>query len=362
MNMLRFLRLSLNGAGKFAQLGMLLAAFSATAQTSGLLRLQQIQVTHAGPEHFTFNDYGTGATNYEVQFSSGLETNDWQVASNAVVTPQGGGSYAVQINNAAGPQGFYRVNGLGGTNGGIVVTFSTTAFQVVEGDTVNTTLVLSQPFHGWIFYTVSGTAGTGDYRALSGSNYVDGTTTTIPVSLTDNNLVGQLKYLTIMLAAGAGYEIGRSPSTTITIGENDADWKGTFIADNANIGFTLMIDKSNGLYQAALMEDGSGFFPPGEIPAALSLTPDSFAATVAGIPLAANATLVNTPASLTLVLAAMNGTPNQTVSDTQIQGDAELITQYAGQPQLNTTNQGTFILLKPPVAPSTNQVQLVNAP
>lgn len=58
---------------------------------------------------------------------------------------QSDGGYALQINDAVGARGFYRVNGLGGTNGGIVVTFTTPAFQVVEGNTVNTTLVLSQP-------------------------------------------------------------------------------------------------------------------------------------------------------------------------------------------------------------------------
>ncbi len=341
---------------------MLFTGQVAQAQTSGLLRLQQIQVTHGGPVHFTFNDYGTGATNYAVEFSSGLETDNWQVDSNAVVTLQSNGSYAVQINDAVGARGFYRVNGLGGTNGGIVVTFTTPAFQVVEGSTVNTTLVLSQPFHGWIYYTVGGTAGTGDYQGLSGSNYVDGTTLTIPVSLTDNSQISQLKYLTILLAAGAGYALGNSPSTTITIGENDAAWQGTFEVDNATLGFTLNIDDLNGTYQATLQGDGTGFFPTNQIPAAINFTPDTFAVTASGVPLAASATLLNTPASLTLLLNAMNGAANQSVSGTQIQGTGRLIAQYAGQPQLNTTNVGTFLLLKPPVAPSTNLVQLTTAP
>ena len=331
-------------------------------QTSGLLQLQQIQVAQTGPVQFMFSDYGTGATNYLAEFSPELGTNNWQVDTNAVITSQGNGIYSVQINNETEAKGFYRVSGLGGTSAGLVITFTSSAFQIVEGDTVNTMIVLSQPFYGWIYYTVSGTAGTGDYQTLSGSNFVNGTTVTIPVSLTDNSQISQLKYLTLLLDAPPGYTLGRSPSTTITIDENDANWKGTFTADEATLGFTLMIDESNGLYQAALKGDGTGFFPTNEVPAAITYTPDSFVATATGVPVAANATLLNTPATLRLYLNAMNGVTNQSVSGTEIQGTGELIAQYAGQPQLNTTNLGTFLLLKPPVAASTNQVQLTAAP
>jgi len=347
---------------KVVTAGLSFTALAAVAQTSGLLQLQQIQVSSGGPVQFMFNDYGTGATNYAVQFSSGLASGQWQVDSNAVITPQGGGAYQVQINEALGTNGFYRVSGLGGTNGALVITFSTPAFQVVEGETVNTMLVLSQPFTGWIYYTVSGTAGAGDFQMLSGSNYVNGTMLTIPVSLTDDNQVSQLKYLTLRLETGSGYALGKNPSTTITIGENDANWSGTFITDDATLGFTLMIDESNGVYQATFKGNGSGLFPSSQIPAVLNLTPNTFSATASGIPLAASATLLNIPANLRLLLNAMNGVTNQSVSEMQIQGTGELIAQYTGQPQLDTTNQGTFLLLKPPVAPSTNQVQLVNAP
>jgi hypothetical protein len=251
---------------------------------------------------------------------------------------------------------------LGGTNDGLVVTFTTTAFQVSEGDAVTTMLVFSQPFAGWIYYTVSGTAGAGDYQMLSGSNYVNGTTTKIPVSLADNDEVGQLKYLTLRLEPGPGYALGQAPSTTITIGENDADWRGTFVADNTTLGFTLRINESNGLYQATLQGDGSGFFPAGEVPAAIDLMESSFSASASGIALGADATLLNSPASLSLLLSAMNGLTNQFVSETQIQGTGQLTVQYTGQPQLNTTSPGTFLLVRPPVAPSTNQVQLVATP
>jgi hypothetical protein len=334
----------------------------AAAQTSGLLRLQQIQVSHAGPQQFQFYDYGTGATNYLVEFSPSLGTNPWLVDSNAVITAQGNGSYTVRLNEPLGTNGFYRVSGLGGSNPGEVATFTTTAFQVVEGSTVDTMLVLSRPYQGWIYYTVSGTAATGDYQSLSGSNYVRGTTAVLPVSLIDNNVIGQLKYLTLTLEAGPGYSVGLAPSTTITILENDAAWRGGFTAENATLGFTLVLTELNGVYQATLKGNGSDFFPTNEIPASISLTPTSFSAAATSIPLPASATLFNTPATLALYLNAMNGLTNQTVSPTQIQGTGELIAQYSGQPQLNTTNEGTFLLLKSPIAPSTNEVQLVGAP
>ena len=358
----RYISHLLRRARRVAFAALLLFGLAASAQTSALLQLQQIQISHAGPAQFTFSDYGTGATNYSVEYLPALGSGNWVLDTNAVITSQGNGSYSVQVNEPAGAQGFYRVRGRGGINSGLVATFTTTAFQVAEGDTVNTTLVLSQPFHGWIYYTVDGTAGAGDYQSLSGSNFVDGTSVTIPVSLTDNSQVGQLKYLTLRLTAGPGYALGLNPSATITIGENDAAWKGSFVAGNATIGFTLTIDDVNGVYQASLQGDGSGFFPTNQVAASINLTVDSFSSTAAGIPIAADATLLNTPASLTLILNAMNGVSGQSVSGTQVQGAGILVAQYAGQPQLNTTNYGTFLLLKPPVAPSTNQVQLTAAP
>ena len=76
----------------------------------------------------------------------------------------------------------------------------------------------------------------------------------------------------------------------------------------------------------------------------------------------ATATLLDSEMLLALSLSAANGVTNQSVTTTQIEGAATLVTAVVGQSHLDTTNQGRFLLIKPPVAPSTNQVQLTNVP
>jgi hypothetical protein len=336
----------------------------AKAQSSTQLMLQSIQVApSSGPVNFTFVDLGTGATNYVVEFSDALgASGTWQTNANAIVTPQGGGTYAVQINEPRMPKRFYRVNGLGGSLGPIIIEFSTTAFTVVEGDDVFPTLLLNQPFNGLVHYSVSGTAKSGDYMELTGQVMVNGTMATIPVSLTDNEMIGQMKYLTLRLEAGAGYQLGAGTSTTIMIEENDAEWQGSFVTDDATLGFILKIQNVGGANTAILKGDGSGFFPTNGTPASITFTADSFTAEAASIPIPAGATQLNEPMNLTLFLNAMNGVTNQSVSPTLVTGAGTLITRIPTQPHLNTTNAGTFSLLRPPVAPSTNQVGLVAAP
>jgi hypothetical protein len=343
-------------------LPLLVCLPAALSQTSSLLSLQSIQATTAGPVQFTFRDDGTGATNYIVEFSSAVGgLADWHKDTIAVFTALGAGNYQVNIVNPAQPQGFYRVVGLGG-GGPIIIEFSTVAFQVVEGDTALPMLVLSRPLNGIVYYTVSGTAMAGDYMQLSGQVMVNGTTATIPVSLTDNDMIGQLKHLTLRLEAGAGYQLGAGSATTITIEENDADWQGAFTTADATLGFILRIEESNGVHTAALKGDGTGFFPTNEVPTALNFTANGFAATVMNIPIPAEATLLDEPMKLTVLLNAMNGVTNQSVSSAFIEGVGSLIAEIPAQPHLNTTNTGTFTLLRPPVAPSTNEVELVNVP
>ena len=90
--------------------------------------------------------------------------------------------------------------------------------------------------------------------------------------------------------------------------------------------------------------------------------PDFFSATAQNISIPPTATLLNSEMLLALSLTALNGVTNQSVTPTQIEGAATLVTSVVGQAHLNTTNAGRFLLIKPPVAPSTNQVQLTNVP
>lgn len=340
--------------------GTLALPLAVCGQGTPLLRLTTIQVAPGSPVQFRFDDLGTGATSYVVEFAPAVSGAAWTNVPGVVVTPLGGGTYHVSVPAPLTANGFYRVRTLGGTP--ITAGFASTAFQVTEGGTVSPTITFSAPLFGIVRYTVSGTAASGDYVSLSGQVFVNGTSATIPVTLRDNQSIGQLRYLTLTLESGPGYQLAAGSQTTITIAENDAEWHGGFTTDATTLAFVLKIQESNGVKVASLKGDGLSFFPTNEVPAGLLYTPNEFAASADGIPVSAAATLLNEPMSLSLFLSAMNGLTNQQVSATQVQGIGSLISVVPAKPHLNTTNFGTFLLLKPPVKPSTNQVELVSAP
>src|SRR6059036_2312154 len=95
-----------------------LAAFLPAAvwgQGTPLLRLTTIQVAPGNLVQFNFEDKGTGATNYIVEFSTAVGAGGaWSNLTAAIVTPLGGGVYQVLAPDPLNAQGFYRVRGVGG--------------------------------------------------------------------------------------------------------------------------------------------------------------------------------------------------------------------------------------------------------
>lgn len=334
------------------------------AQSSPMLQLQTIETTTGGPLEFTFRDDGTGATNYIAQFSPVIGSGaSWTTDATAVITSLGGGGFQAVIPDPAGANGFYRIVGLGGTAGEIIINFATTAFQITEGGMISPTLTFSAPFTGIIQYTISGTAMSGDYEGLSGELQVNNSTTaTIPFTLTDNQAIGELKNLVLTLEAAAGTQLGANSQTTITIDENDARWEGSFISGEASLPFTLELNRAGGAVEGALVGDAYSFFPSDPVPATVTMTATSFTAAIPGIPMPAEATLLNLPAILELNLSAENGLEDEEVGDNFIQGQATLLTTYPGHSHLDTTTTGSFLMQRPAVRPSTREVELLAAP
>src|SRR5262245_4549529 len=147
-----FSRASLLAAG----LGVLAGFLPATARGQGtsLLRLTTIQVDPDNPVQFNFQDQGTGATNYVLEFSPAVVGGAWSNISTAVVTPLGGGNYRVMAPDPTNTPGFYRVRGVGGP--GITASFVSTAFQVTEGGMVWLTITFSARLFGLVRYTLCG--------------------------------------------------------------------------------------------------------------------------------------------------------------------------------------------------------------
>jgi hypothetical protein len=92
------------------------------------------------------------------------------------------------------------------------------------------------------------------------------------------------------------------------------------------------------------------------------MTDDVFAAEASPIPVDASSNLLSVPLELALFLSAENGQENEEVGPTFIQGRSSLITTVPSMPHLSSTNRGVFLLQKPPLQPSTNQVELVTVP
>jgi hypothetical protein len=332
-----------------------------TQPATNALAFTRAQAT-PGQVSLNFANPGSGVTDYALELAPALAPAfDWFHDTNAVLRPIGGGLYEFLTPPPLAP-GFYRVVGFAGGQP-VTANFTIPSQELEESDgSVRLKLQFSAPFHGMVNYALGGTAGPGDVQPLSGSLLVNGTTATIVITLNDNTTIGQLKYLTLTLQPGAGFQLGARIQSTLTILENDAEWQGSFVTENSTLGFVLKLLRNAGGYTASLKGDGPGFFATNELPAAVAFTRDYFDASVANIPMPASSTLLNLPMNLTLSLSAQNGPTNQSVGATQIQGLGTLVTQVPDKPFLNTTSQGAFLLLRPPVKPPTNEVKLVNAP
>lgn len=333
-----------------------LSAFA--QQTSTQLVLKTIQLNGPQPVELTFSDEGSGSTAYAVQFSPQAEGPGWTNVAAATVTDLGAGRFRATLPAAESTAGFYRILGSGGTVGSVVASFASTAFQVSEGGEVSVTLRFSSAFTGTIRYGVSGSAAADDFEPLSGQvTVVNSTSATIPVSLKDNAEIGALRQLVLRLESSDGVSLAANADTTITIEDNDADWRGALEVNNAALGFILRMSRSNAVLTAAIRGDG-GIFPTAESAAAVVFGSDTFQCEAGTAGIAADASALNGAANLLLRLEAMNGVEGQSVSEREVSGKATLVTLFPGKPFLNTTNVGTFSLGRPADGPPDDVVPL----
>ncbi len=356
-----------------------LSVTPAGGQQSSLLYLANAGPVSAQSWRFQLVDNGTGATNYTVEYRSGFSpTNEWIAATN--VTALGEGLYRVDT----GPpdKGFYRVRGFLLLLAGL----GTADFSVDEGaGQVGPVVIFNAPYVGTVNYTWTNASGT-----TTGTVQVNGDTAVIPIPLTDNASIDQLRCLMLRLEAGSGYSVAGTPQGNVTIEENDADWQGTLVIPNGLagtatasltnesggftnvtllqntntlLGFTLRIQQTNGSFQGQIQSDAYGFLPTNAL-AQLTFTESRFSAVATNIPLPAltGSPLYSAPHHLDLRLDAANAPGSTNVSPTQINGVVTLVSVVPGRPYLDTALSGTFLLLKPPGVAPTNEVPLQPAP
>lgn len=334
----------------------------AQAQPTELVALESITVGGSGPVTFVFVDHGTGASGYTVQSAAAVgEPVQWQTEAGAALQPLGEGRYQVTVPGAT-PDRFYRVTGANGNPEPIELGFAVTDLEATEGEPLSLTVTFSRSYVGTIRYSIEGSAEPGDYAGLNGEIQVNGTTAIIPVNLTENSAIGELKQLILTLQSGGGALADRDAQGVVTILENDADWRGIFNEEAVSAGLTLRIRKTSGTYSAVLAGDGSGLVPQGEFNTSITLGDDTFAAVSDAVPLDPADTLQQLPANMVITLNAANGMADQIVSDVELRGAATITISYPGRGHLNRTSEGAFALFKSPVAPSTREATLVAAP
>jgi hypothetical protein len=181
--------------------------------------------------------------------------------------------------------------------------------------------------------------------------------------LQDNDSIDQLRYLSISLEESAEVSISSSSgSTTVNITENDAVWQGILETDVGTLGFELEI--LNGEFGTFCDFSGGdfGFFPTNALPTQISFSESQFSASITNISMDASSSLFNTPMELQLTLSANDALENESVGINSVEGNCVFIINLPAMPHLNSTNTGTFFLQQPPVAPSTNEVELVDIP
>jgi hypothetical protein len=327
-------------------------------QQSPLLYLAGVAATPPHSWQFRVVDLGTGSTNYAVEYRSDLSpTNSWTTATN--VTDMGNGLYEVDVGPPHGDTGFYRVKGFRLLMAGL----DSSALTVTEGENGVGPVV---EFNG--IYTGTITCIWTDEQGNSWTNQVavNGTTTVLPVPssyLGDNTAIGQLKSLTVQLEGGAGFALGATTQNRVTIEENDANWRGMLQTSNGPLDFTLTLLQTNGGLQGTLQSDGFGFFPT-NVPAQLTFTENAFTLVATNMPLPVLTAYAGMGFTnyLDLRLDATNSASETNVNPTQIQGVATLVSRAPGRSYLDAAVFGPFVLLKPPTAPSTNDVPLYPVP
>lgn len=326
-----------------------------------VLRVESLSMTPGGALEFTFRNNSTDSHSYVVEHSADLGVKQpWAVDATAGITALGNGAFRVVVPSPAGDIGFYRVVGTAPTGETVIMQFAITSLVAAEGETIHPIINFSAPFTGTLRYTISGTASHADFGLLSGEIHVfNSMAASIPIALAENATIDPMRVIVITLEADDGTQVGLDSRIVVTIQDVDARWEGTFFSGNTPLPFTLEIIQQDGLIQGRLVGGQAQFFPEGPFPATITAhSPDAFAASIEGIVLPAESTLLDLPAVLGLSLSAADGA----IDEHFIYGQATLVTTYAGHPHLNTLNEGSFLMQRTPPPPSERTVELTDAP
>jgi len=130
----------------------------------------------------------------------------------------------------------------------------------------------------------------------------------------------------------------------------------------AAIGLTLRLAQDGGTLQGWVKSDRSGFFPTNEAPAVVTFTERSFSATALGIRCRRWTAPCSRRSNVPTCGSRLERADEPVGQCRRSDGCRQPGGAGAGHPYLDTTNTGVFLMQRPPVKPSTNEVQLVTVP
>ncbi len=179
---------------------------------------------------------------------------------------------------------------------------SSSAAENAGTHNVGVTLSVAPTANLTLNYTVGGTAtSASDYAALAGTVAVaaNATSVNIPVSITDDDAVEEAETVTLTLATGSGYAVGATNVHTLTIQDNDDSPPATPEANFAAVS-------SSAAENAGAINVGVTLNPAPTANLTLNYTvggsatsATDYAALTGEVAVAANATTVNIPVSIT---------------------------------------------------------------
>jgi hypothetical protein len=244
-------------------------------------------------------------------------------------------------------------------------TFDATGMTVDEGaGEVALPLFLDAPIQGTVRYTVSGTAGPGDFEPLSGTVAIDGDTVVIPISITDDSELEPIEWITLTLAPCHNVASGRIAEFQLRIRDNDTFWEGSFKGPPAtpiSFDFRLHVTQSASGPEVGLIGDDAGLIPPGGYGAggALVFNDRTVQIHISSVGIDGESVGFGGPLTLSLLLKADEF--EHTITETSIEGDGFLLLSIQnGDPALDRLIEGTFSLARRATPPSLAEVELLD--
>lgn len=165
----------------------------------------------------------------------------------------------------------------------------------------------SHPFSGRLTYIVDGTAEPGaDFRYAEAGIEVERPVreVDIVIDLRDDELVEDAETIRVTLRPGEGFRLGSVQEHTVSIKDNDANWRVVQDVDGMRFDYGMRIVGNGGRTAATVTSDGGNGLPAGTYPVELIAEDNSFKATIGPIPIAADQTLLGAKLARTFTLHA----------------------------------------------------------